>query len=310
MNHYPCYQRTLVRPITATGIGLHSGKKVTLTLSPAPLGTGIVFVRTDLDNAQIPMTANLVQDTLMSSNLVAGNARVGTVEHLLSALAAFGIDNLSIGVDAPEIPIMDGSAAPFLFLLDEAGIAEQAAPKQFIKIKQPIKVADGDKWARLDPYDDGFLMDFEIDFNHAAIKATDQKTTLDFNTANFAKEVGRARTFGFLGDLQALHANNLALGGSLDNAVVLDDDSVINKDGLRYPNEFVRHKMLDAVGDLYVIGHALLGRFSAYKSGHALNNALIRAVLSNKNSFEIVTFYDKNRCPITYHTPKICLKAS
>lgn len=310
LNHYPCYQRTLVRPITATGIGLHSGKKVTLTLSPAPLGTGIVFVRTDLDNAQIPMTANLVQDTLMSSNLVAGNARVGTVEHLLSALAAFGIDNLSIGVDAPEIPIMDGSAAPFLFLLDEAGIAEQAAPKQFIKIKQPIKVADGDKWARLDPYDDGFLMDFEIDFNHAAIKATDQKTTLDFNTANFAKEVGRARTFGFLGDLQALHANNLALGGSLDNAVVLDDDSVINKDGLRYPNEFVRHKMLDAVGDLYVIGHALLGRFSAYKSGHALNNALIRAVLSNKNSFEIVTFYDKNRCPITYHTPKICLKAS
>lgn len=310
MNHYPCYQRTLVRPITATGIGLHSGKKVTLTLSPAPLGTGIVFVRTDLDNAQIPMTANLVQDTLMSSNLVAGNARVGTVEHLLSALAAFGIDNLSIGVDAPEIPIMDGSAAPFLFLLDEAGIAEQAAPKQFIKIKQPIKVADGDKWARLDPYDDGFLMDFEIDFNHAAIKATDQKTTLNFNTANFAKEVGRARTFGFLGDLQALHANNLALGGSLDNAVVLDDDSVINKDGLRYPNEFVRHKMLDAVGDLYVIGHALLGRFSAYKSGHALNNALIRAVLSNKNSFEIVTFYDKNRCPITYHTPKICLKAS
>ncbi|MDO4699430.1 MAG: UDP-3-O-acyl-N-acetylglucosamine deacetylase [Moraxella sp.] len=310
MNHYPCYQRTLVRPITATGIGLHSGKKVTLTLSPAPLGTGIVFVRTDLDNAQIPMTANLVQDTLMSSNLVAGNARVGTVEHLLSALAAFGIDNLSIGVDAPEIPIMDGSAAPFLFLLDEAGIAEQAAPKQFIKIKQPIKVADGDKWARLDPYDDGFLMDFEIDFNHVAIKATDQKTTLDFNTANFAKEVGRARTFGFLGDLQALHANNLALGGSLDNAVVLDDDSVINKDGLRYPNEFVRHKMLDAVGDLYVIGHALLGRFSAYKSGHALNNALVRAVLSNKNSFEIVTFYDKNRCPITYHTPKICLKAS
>lgn len=310
MNQHPCYQRTLAKSITATGIGLHSGKKVTLTLSPAPLNTGIVFVRTDLDNAQIPMVANLVQDTLMSSNLVMDNARVGTVEHLLSALAACGVDNLTIGVDAPEIPIMDGSAAPFLFLLDEAGIAEQAAPKQFIRIKKTIKVADGDKWAKLDPYDDGFLMDFEIDFNHAAIKATDQKTTLDFNTANFAKEVSRARTFGFLKELAALHANNLALGGSLDNAVVLDEDSVVNEGGLRYPNEFVRHKMLDAVGDLYVIGRALLGKFSAYKSGHALNNALIRAVLSDKDSFEIVTFCDKNPCPITYNPPKISLKIS
>lgn len=310
LNHHPCYQRTLAKSITATGIGLHSGKKVTLTLSPAPVGAGVVFVRTDLDNAQIPMTATLVQDTLMSSNLVAGEARVGTVEHLLSAVAAFGVDNLSIAVDAPEIPIMDGSAAPFLFLLDEAGIAEQNVPKEFIKIKKTIKVANGDKWASLEPYDGGFLMDFEIDFNHVAIKATEQKTTLDFNTANFAKEVGHARTFGFLGDLQALHANNLALGGSLDNAVVLDEDSVVNAEGLRYPNEFVRHKMLDAVGDLYVIGRALLGKFSAYKSGHALNNALIRAVLADENAFEIVTFYDKNRCPISYHPAQICQKSA
>lgn len=305
LNHSPCYQRTLAKSITATGIGLHSGKKVTLTLSPAPLDTGIVFVRTDLNHAQIPMTATLVQDTMMSSNLVAGDARVGTVEHLLSAVAACGLDNLLIQVDAPEIPIMDGSAAPFLFLIDEAGVAEQPLVKKFIKIKKMVEVSDGDKWAKIMPYDGGFLMDFEIDFNHAAIKATDQTITLDFNTANFAKEVGQARTFGFLKDLQALRAKNLALGGSLDNAVVLDDTSIVNEGGLRYPNEFVRHKMLDAVGDLYVIGHALLGHFLAYKSGHALNNALIRAVLADQDAYEIVTFYDKNTCPIVYNLAKV-----
>lgn len=301
----PCYQRTLATAITATGIGLHSGKKVTLTLAPAPVGTGIIFVRTDLDNAQIPMNAELIQDTMMSSNLVAGNARVGTVEHLLSAVAAFGIDNLYIHVDAPEIPIMDGSAAPFLFLLDQAGIAEQSVAKEFIRLTKTVTVQDGDKWATLSPYDDGFLMEFEIDFNHEAIKATDQKTTLDFNTANFAREVGQARTFGFLKDLEQLHKHNLALGGSLDNAVVLDDTSVVNEEGLRYPNEFVRHKMLDAVGDLYVIGRALLGKFCAYKSGHALNNALIRAVLSDHSSFEIVTFCNEKPCPIVYNLAKI-----
>ncbi len=293
------YQRTIAKAITATGIGLHSGKKVTLTLQPAEVDTGIVFERTDLD-ATVPMDAFLVVDTMMSSNLVQGEARIGTVEHLLSAVAAYGLDNLIIQVDAPEIPIMDGSAAPFLYLIDQAGVSEQTELKKFIKILKPVQVSDGDKWARLEPYDDGFLMDFEIDFNHAAIAVTEQTTRLDFNTANFAIEVGQARTFGFLKDIEYLQMNNLALGGSLDNAVVLDDDKVVNEGGLRYPNEFVRHKMLDAVGDLYVIGHPLLAKFSAFKSGHALNNALIRAVLNDESSFEIVTFYDKNDCPIVY----------
>lgn len=300
----PIYQRTLATPITATGIGLHSGKEVTLTLTPAPVGTGIVFVRTDLANAKIPMTATLIQDTMMSSNLVAGDARVGTVEHLLSAVSAFGLDNLYVQVDAPEIPIMDGSASVFLSLIDKAGVMEQSDLKKFIKIKQTVVVRDGDKWARFDPYDGGFLMKFEIDFDHPAIQATNQTTTLDFNTENFIREVGQARTFGFLKDLEYLRQHNLALGGSLDNAVVLDDTSVMNAGGLRYPNEFVRHKMLDAVGDLYVIGHAILGQFSAYKSGHALNNALIRAVLADPNSHKIVTFYDKEACPIAYNLCK------
>ena len=293
------YQRTISKAITATGIGLHSGKKVTLTLQPAEVDTGIVFERTDLD-ATVPMDAFLVVDTMMSSNLVQGEARIGTVEHLLSAVAAYGLDNLIIQVDAPEIPIMDGSAAPFLYLIDQAGVKDQTQLKKFIKILKPVEVTDGDKWARLEPYDDGFLMDFEIDFNYAAIAATEQTTRLDFNTANFAIEVGQARTFGFLKDIEYLQMNNLALGGSLDNAVVLDDDKVVNEGGLRYPNEFVRHKMLDAVGDLYVIGHPLLAKFSAFKSGHALNNALIRAVLNDESSFEIVIFYDKNDCPIAY----------
>lgn len=299
------YERTLANEITATGIGLHSGKEVSLTLAPADVGTGIVFERTDLGGARIPMSANLVQDTMMSSNLVQGDARVGTVEHLLSALAACGLDNLIIKVDAPEIPIMDGSAAPFLYLIHEAGIKEQHKAKQFIKILKPVRVEDGDKWAQFTPYNDGFLMDFEIDFNHEAIKSTDQKTTLDFNTANFAREVGQARTFGFLKDLEYLRERNLALGGSLDNAVVLDDTSVMNEGGLRYPNEFVRHKILDAVGDLFVIGHPILAHFSAYKSGHAVNNMLIRAVLADESSYEIVNFCNRKDAPIEYLEPII-----
>lgn len=305
MQHNPLYQRTLAQSITAQGIGLHSGKPVTLTLMPAPVGTGIVFVRSDLDNAQIPVSATLIHDTIMSSNLQVGDAKIGTIEHLMSAVSACGLDNLYIYVDAPEIPIMDGSAAPFLVLIDQAGIAEQPALKEFIKITKPIEVKDGDKWAKLEPSDDGFLMEFEIDFDHHAIKATNQKTMLDFGTANFASEVGQARTFGFVKDLEYLHNHNLALGGSLDNAVVLDDDGVMNADGLRYPNEFVRHKMLDAVGDLYVIGRPLLGKFTAYKSGHALNNALIRAVLADENSHEIVKFCNKDDCPVSYCPPKI-----
>lgn len=293
------YQRTVANSITATGIGIHSGKKVTLTLSPAEPDTGIVFERTDL-NETIEMNALAIRDTLMSSNLVKGDAKVGTIEHLLSAVAAYGLDNLRILVDSAEIPIMDGSAAPFLVLIDQAGVVEQPALKKFIKITKPVKVTDGDKWAQLLPYDDGFLMDFEINFNHAAIAATDQKTTLDFNTANFAVEVGQARTFGFLKDLEELRKHNLALGGSLENAVVLDETSVVNAEGLRYPNEFVRHKMLDAVGDLYVIGRPFLAKFEAYKSGHAVNNALIRAVLADPNCYEIVTFENKADCPIAY----------
>lgn len=295
----PVYQRTVAKTITAVGIGLHSGKKVSLTLAPAEPDTGIVFERTDL-SAVIPMKANLIHDTMMSSNLAVGDARVGTIEHLLSAVAAFGLDNVRILVDAPEIPIMDGSAAPFLVLIDEAGVVEQNALKKFIKITKPIEVIDGDKWAKLEPYDDGFLMDFEINFDHAAIAATEQTVNLDFNTANFAAEVAKARTFGFLKDLEYLRKHSLALGGSLDNAVVLDDDSVINEGGLRYPDEFVRHKILDAVGDLYVIGSPLLAKFSAYKSGHAVNNALIRKVLDNPDSYKIVTFDDKQSCPIEY----------
>lgn len=301
------YERTIAQEITATGIGLHSGKPVTLTLSPADVGVGIVFERTDMNNARIPMTATLVQDTMMSSNLVQGDARVGTVEHLLSAVAACGLDNLIIKVDAPEIPIMDGSAAPFLHLIREAGIQEQNTPKQFIKIIKPVRVTDGDKWAQFVPYDGGFLMDFEIDFNHEAIKATDQKTTLDFNTANFAREVAQARTFGFLKDLEYLRERNLALGGSLDNAVVLDETSILNEGGLRYPNEFVRHKMLDAVGDLFVIGHSILAHFSAYKSGHAVNNMLIRAVLADESCYEIVKFCNKEDAPIDYLAPAIII---
>ncbi|WII95651.1 UDP-3-O-acyl-N-acetylglucosamine deacetylase [Moraxella haemolytica] len=302
------YERTIAQEITATGIGLHSGKQVVLTLSPAEAGAGIVFERMDLNNAHIPMSASLVQDTMMSSNLVCGEARVGTIEHLLSAVAACGLDNLVIKVDAPEMPIMDGSAAPFLHLIHQAGIQEQDAPKQFLKIVKSVRVTDGDKWAQFEPYDKGFLMDFEIDFDHKAIKATNQKISLDFNTANFAQEIGRARTFGFLKDLEYLRARNLALGGSLDNAVVLDDTSILNKEGLRYPDEFVRHKMLDAVGDLFVIGYPILAHFSAYKSGHAVNNMLIRAVLADPSCYEIVSFCNKENAPIEYLEPVFSIK--
>lgn len=301
----PLYERTLAKPISATGIGLHSGKAVNLVLEPAPAGTGIVFVRTDLNGAKIPMSAHQITDTLMSSNLTAGNARVGTVEHLLSAVSAYGIDNLYVRVDAPEIPIMDGSAREFLALIDTAGIAEQSVQKTFIKILKPIKVTDGDKWACFEPYDDGFLMAFEIDFDHPFIKQTSQTATFEFNSENFKKDIGDARTFGFLKDLEALRANNLALGGSLDNAIVLDETSVVNDEGLRYPDEFVRHKILDAVGDLYVIGRPVLAKFSAYKSGHALNNALIRAVLDDPDSHKIVSFCKKSACPIAYKSANI-----
>lgn len=302
--YYP--QRTLASAVTTTGVGLHSGKEVVLTLKPAPIGTGIVFVRSDLDHAQIPMQATLVQDTMMSSNLVVGEARVGTVEHLLSAVAAYGLDNLYIEVSAPEMPIMDGSAAPFLSLIAQVGVAEQSAPKPFLKITKPVRVTDGDKWAMLSPCndgDEGFFMRFEIDFDHLAIQATNSVTTLNFNTENFTKDIASARTFGFLRDLEVLKQRNLAQGATMQNAIVLDDTSIVNGE-LRYPDEFVRHKMLDAVGDLFVIGYNMIGKFDAYKSGHALNNALIRAVLADETAHEIVTNYDKNTCPIAFISSK------
>lgn len=295
----PLYQRTLSAPISATGIGLHSGKQVTLTLRPAKADTGIIFVRTDLEGAIVPMDAFLMQDTLMSSNLVKDGVRVGTIEHLLSAVAAAGIDNLVVEVSAQEMPIMDGSAIQFVELINKAGIEVLDIAKTFIKIIKPIKVEDGDKWASLCPCDEGFLMNFEIAFEHPAIKATPQKFGFALSKQGFADEVAAARTFGFLSDLDYLKKNNLAQGASYDNAIVLDDCQVVNG-ALRYPDEFVRHKMLDAVGDLYVIGKAILGRFDAYKSGHALNNKLILAVLNDPSSYQIVTFYDKNTCPIAY----------
>lgn len=306
MPSYPAtavFERTLVTPITAAGIGLHSGKKVVLTLKPADVGTGVIFVRSDLGGLSAPMDAHLISDTIMSSNLVSGDVRFGTIEHLLAAVAAMGVDNLIIEVSDCEIPIMDGSAAPFLSMLVEAGICTQPALKRFLKITKPIQVNDGDKWASLTPYEGGFAMNFEIDFGHIAIKSTKQTFSFHLSTKSFASEVAQARTFGFLKDLEYLKSQNLALGGSLDNAIVLDDEKVVNEEGLHFPDEFVRHKTLDAVGDLYVIGYPILGEFTGYKSGHALNNQLIRAVLADPSCCEIVTFYDKKDCPIHYHMP-------
>lgn len=294
-------QRTIAQSITATGIGLHSGKKVVLEFYPHDPDGGIVFERSDLtDAAPIPANACLVQDTMMSSNLVQGDARIGTVEHLLSAIAGMGIDNLLIRVSAAEIPIMDGSAAPFVYLLAQAGIKAQAAPKKFLKITCPVDVADGDKWANLMPYDAGFELNFEIDFDHPAFAKEQQQASLQFNSANFIEQLSQARTFGFLKDIEQLRQHNLALGGTMDNAIVLDESGILNAEGLRFADEFVRHKILDAVGDLYLIGYPLLAQFNAYKSGHALNNQLVRKVLSQPDCFEIVTFDDNVNCPIDY----------
>ena len=293
-------QRTIKTAISVTGTGLHSGESVNLEFYPQPIDTGVVFERSDIaDSAAIPASAFLVQDTMMSSNLVFGGTRVGTVEHLLSAVAGLGIDNLLIRVSASEIPIMDGSASPFVGLLLQAGFVEQEAPKKFLKIIKPVKVRVDDKWAELRPYD-GFELNFEIDFDHPAFDKDHQHAQLCFSTQNFIEELSSARTFGFLNDIEALRKNNLALGGSMDNAIVIDDAKVLNAEGLRFADEFVRHKILDALGDLYLIGYPLVGRFNAYKSGHALNNLLVREILSDHNNFEIVTFDDNVTCPIEY----------
>lgn len=300
-------QRTIKQPIATTGVGLHKGNKVQLTLRPAPVNTGLVFRRVDLKPAvDIRADAELVRDTRMCTCLINDdNVRVSTVEHLLAAVAAMGIDNLIIEVNSHEIPIMDGSSHPFIYLLQNAGIEEQGAAKKFIRIKEKIRVEEDDKWAELLPHD-GFRIDFAIDFDHPAIADTNQVVSMDFSTQSFLKDISRARTFGFMKDIEMLRANNLALGGSFDNAVVLDEFRILNSDGLRYDDEFVKHKILDAVGDLYMGGHAILGHLRAFKSGHALNNQLLRAVLQNQEAWEFVTFEDEAaESPIAFASPVV-----
>lgn len=293
-------QRTLKNSIKATGVGLHTGDKVLLTLRPAAANTGIVFRRIDLDTpVEIEARAGNVGDTSLSTTLEKGDVRVSTVEHLLSAFAGLGVDNAYVDVSAPEVPIMDGSAAPFVFLIQSAGIVEQNAGKRFVRILQPIEVNDGDKKAALTPFD-GFKMSFGIEFDHPAFINSPKTAVIDFSSTSFVREVSRARTFGFLNEIEMLRENNLALGGSLDNAVVVDDYRVMNDDGLRYDDEFVKHKILDAVGDLYLLGHSLIGAFHGFKSGHALNNQLLHALLANQSAWEEVVFDEQDGAPISY----------
>jgi UDP-3-O-[3-hydroxymyristoyl] N-acetylglucosamine deacetylase len=297
-------QRTLKNSIRATGVGLHTGEKIYLTLRPAAVNTGIVFRRIDLDTpVEIKADPHNVGDTGMATTLVKADVRISTVEHLLSAIAGMGIDNVYVDLSAPEVPIMDCSAGPFVFLVQSAGVIEQNAPKRFIRIKRSVKVEDGDKWARFDPFN-GFKVGFTIDFDHPAFRDRSQHAELDFSTTSFVKEVSRARTFGFMRDIEMLRSRKLALGGSLDNAVVVDDYRVLNEDGLRYEDEFVKHKILDAIGDLYLLGHSLIGAFMGYKSGHDLNNRLLRALVAYREAWEEVTFEDETRAvPISYSRP-------
>lgn len=296
-------QRTLKNVIRATGVGLHTGDKVYLTLRPAPVDAGIIFRRVDLEPpVEVKAKAENVGDTTLSSTLSDGEVRISTVEHLLSALAGLGIDNAYVDLSAAEVPIMDGSAGPFVFLIQSAGIVEQEAPKRFIRIKRTVVVEDGDKWVKFEPFN-GFKVSLTIDFDHPVFKGRSQVSEMDFSTTSFVKEVSRARTFGFMSQLEALQANNLALGGSLDNAIVVDDFRILNEDGLRYEDEFVKHKVLDAIGDLYLLGHSLIGAFSGYKSGHGLNNSLLRTLLANEDAWELVTFEDPKQAPISYVQP-------
>ncbi len=296
-------QRTLKNVIRAMGVGLHTGKKVYLTLRPAPVNSGIRFRRVDLQEAvEILARPENVGDTKLSTTLCQDGVRISTVEHLLSAMAGLGIDNAYIDLSADEVPIMDGSSGPFVFLIQSAGIVEQSAAKRFIRIKKTIKVEDGDKWVKFEPFD-GFKVGFEIDFDHPLFTAEKQVCEVNFSTTSFVKEVSRARTFGFQKDIEYLRQNNLALGGSQENAIVLDDYRVLNEDGLRYDNEFVKHKILDSIGDLYLLGHSLIGAFSGYKSGHELNNRLLLALLEDEAAWEEVTFEDGSKAPISYAQP-------
>ena len=296
-------QRTLKNVIRATGVGLHTGEKVYLTLRPAAPDSGIIFRRVDLDEpVEIPAIPENVGDTTLSTTLIKDGVRISTVEHLLSAMAGLGIDNAYVDLNAAEVPIMDGSAGPFVFLIQSAGIEEQNAPKRFIRIKKSVRVEDGDKWVTFEPFD-GFKVAFTIDFDHPAFKDGSQIAEVDFSTTSFVREVSRARTFGFMNQIEQLRANNLALGGSLDNAVVVDDYRVLNEDGLRYVDEFVKHKILDSIGDLYLLGHSLIGAFSGHKSGHALNNQLLRTLLAEEDAWEEVTFEDASTAPISFAQP-------
>ena len=297
-------QRTLKNVIRATGVGLHTGNKVYLTLRPAAPDTGIVFRRVDLDTpVEIKACPANVGDTRLSTTLVNGDVRISTVEHLLSAFAGLGIDNAYVDVSAPEVPIMDGSAGPFVFLIQSAGVEEQHRAKRFIRIKRTVVVEEeGDKRASFEPFD-GFKVSFSIHFDHPLFTSRAQSATVDFSSTSFVKEVSRARTFGFLKDIEMLRQHNLALGGSMDNAVVVDDYRVLNEEGLRYEDEFVKHKILDAIGDLYLLGHSLIGAFSGHKSGHALNNKLLRALVADRTAWEEVTFDEPSRVPISYTHP-------
>lgn len=304
-------QRTLAKEIKVTGIGLHSGAKVSAVFSPAKAGNGIVYTRGDLSpKVTMKCTADNVRDTQLCTALVnTDGVRISTVEHLSAALCALGIDNLNIEVNAPELPVMDGSSQPFLYLFENAGIRELNAPREFLRVTRKVRVEDHDKWAELTPYDGGCFMDLTIDFDHPAMDRNLQHFAFEFSGKNFLEQVSRARTFCFMRDVEYMHAHHLALGGSLENAVVLDDYRVVNPEGLRYPDEFVKHKMLDACGDLYMSGRSILGRFKAYKTGHALNNALLRALLSNPLNFEIVTFEEQSEGAIECLTPQGSLQA-
>lgn len=296
-------QRTLKNVIRATGVGLHTGKKVFLTLRPAPPCSGIIFRRTDVDPpVDIQAHPENVGDTRLSTTLVKNSVRISTVEHLLSAFAGFGVDNAFIDVSADEVPIMDGSAGPFVFLIQSAGVVEQDVPKRFLRIRKKVRVEDGDKWAMFEPFQ-GFKVGFTIQFDHPAFNERNCHAEIDFSTTSFVKEVSRARTFGFMRDVELLRQHNLILGGSLDNAVVVDDYRVLNEDGLRYQDECVKHKILDAIGDLYLLGHSLIGAFHGYKSGHELNNKLLKLLLDTQDAWDLIEFKDDVDVPISFMQP-------
>lgn len=293
-------QRTLKNVIRATGVGLHTGEKVYLTLRPSDIDSGIVFRRVDLDPVvELKAEPTEVGDTRLSTSLGTNEASISTVEHLMSALAGLGVDNVVVELTSPEVPIMDGSAAPFVFLIQSAGIIEQEAPKKFIRVTKPIRIEDGDKWAQLEPFD-GFKVSFSIEFDHPIFAKSPQQATVDFSTTSFVKEVSRARTFGFMHEVEALREVGLALGASHDNAIAIDASTILNDDGLRYEDEFVKHKILDAIGDLYLLGKPLIGAFSAHKSGHALNNRLLCGLIEQTDAWEMVTFDNIDDAPIAF----------